>query len=59
MAAVAEGVIFARDLITEPANHLTTTEFANRIKAMEKLGLVSELRLPRPRMLERARATGG
>src|SRR6056297_1795812 len=39
LAAVAEGVIFARDLITEPANHLTTTEFANRIKAMEKLGL--------------------
>jgi len=29
------------------------------LRAMEKLGLVSELRLPRPRMLERARATGG
>jgi len=39
LAAVAEGVIYARDLITEPANHLTTTEFANRIKDMEKLGL--------------------
>ncbi|MEB8389188.1 leucyl aminopeptidase [Rhodobacteraceae bacterium KMM 6894] len=37
--AVAEGVFFTRDLVSEPANHLTTTEFANRISAMEKLGL--------------------
>ena len=26
--AVAEGVFFTRDLVNEPANHLTTTEFA-------------------------------
>jgi len=37
--AVAEGVFFTRDLVSEPANHLTTTEFANRIAAMKDLGL--------------------
>ena len=37
--AVAEGVFFTRDLTSEPANHLTTTEFANRIAAMSDLGL--------------------
>src|SRR6056297_3256859 len=38
-AAIAEGVFFTRDLVSEPANHLTTTEFADRISAMESLGL--------------------
>jgi leucyl aminopeptidase len=37
--AVVDGVFFTRDLVSEPANHLTTTEFANRIKDMESLGL--------------------
>jgi len=37
--AVAEGVFFTRDLVSEPANHLTTTEFARRIAAMQDLGL--------------------
>ena len=37
--AVARGVHFTRDLVNEPANHLTTTEFANRLVALEKLGL--------------------
>ena len=37
--AVAEGVFFTRDLVSEPANHLTTTEFADRIAAMADLGL--------------------
>lgn len=37
--AVIEGAFFTRDLVSEPANHLTTTEFANRIKDMESLGL--------------------
>ena len=37
--ALAEGVFFTRDLVNEPANHLTTTEFANRIAAMKDLGL--------------------
>ncbi|MEI4234061.1 leucyl aminopeptidase [Roseovarius sp. D22-M7] len=36
---VAEGVFFTRDLVSEPANHLTTTEFASRIEAMKDLGL--------------------
>ncbi len=37
--AVAEGVFMTRDLVSEPANHLTTTEFADRIEAMSDLGL--------------------
>ncbi|SLN16233.1 Cytosol aminopeptidase [Roseovarius albus] len=37
--AICEGVFMTRDLVSEPANHLTTTEFANRIAAMESLGL--------------------
>ncbi|MDF1670652.1 MAG: leucyl aminopeptidase [Roseovarius sp.] len=39
LLAVAEGVFFTRDLVAEPANHLTTTEFAARIEAMKSLGL--------------------
>ncbi len=39
LMAVVEGVHFTRDLVAEPANHLTTTEFAKRIEAMKKLGL--------------------
>ncbi|PIE14508.1 MAG: leucyl aminopeptidase [Rhodobacterales bacterium] len=41
--AVAEGVHFTRDLTNEPANHLTTTEFADRLVAMESLGLKVEV----------------
>ncbi|WP_397541412.1 leucyl aminopeptidase [Roseovarius salis] len=37
--AVAEGVFLSRDLVNEPANHLTTEEFARRIKGMEAAGL--------------------
>lgn len=37
--ALAEGVFFTRNLVNEPANHLTTAEFANRIAAMKDLGL--------------------
>ena len=37
--ALAEGVFFTRDLVNEPANHLTTTEFAIRIAAMKDMGL--------------------
>ncbi|SLN18515.1 leucyl aminopeptidase [Pseudooctadecabacter jejudonensis] len=43
MMAVAEGVVFTRDLTNEPANHLTTTEFANRLKEMEAIGLTVEV----------------
>ncbi len=42
-AAVAEGVYFTRDLVNEPANVLTTTEFASRIKALTKIGLKVEV----------------
>ncbi|WP_295045204.1 leucyl aminopeptidase [uncultured Paracoccus sp.] len=42
-AAVAEGVFFTRDLVNEPANVLTTTDFADRLKAMEEIGLTVEV----------------
>ncbi|PYG34564.1 leucyl aminopeptidase [Pelagimonas varians] len=41
--AVAEGVVFTRDLVSEPANVLTTTEFANRLVALEDLGVEVEV----------------
>ena len=42
-AAVAEGVFFARDLVNEPANVLTTQDFAARLAAMHELGLDVEI----------------
>ncbi len=41
--AVAQGVVFTRDLVSEPANVLTTTEFANRLEALRDLGLEVEV----------------
>lgn len=41
--AVAEGVFFTRDLINEPANVLTTQEFADRLEAMKSIGLEVEV----------------
>ena len=41
--AVAEGVVFSRDLTSEPANVLTTTEFAARLEALRDLGLEVEV----------------
>jgi leucyl aminopeptidase len=41
--AVADGVIFARDLVSEPANVLYPAEFAKRVKALESLGLEVEI----------------
>lgn len=41
--AVADGVFMTRDLTNEPANVLTTTEFADRLKEMEALGLEVEV----------------
>lgn len=38
-AALAEGVFFARDLVNEPANILTTSDFAARLAAMQEIGL--------------------
>ncbi|WP_290689578.1 MULTISPECIES: leucyl aminopeptidase [unclassified Haematobacter] len=43
MAALAEGVFFTRDLVNEPANVLTTTDFAARLAAMQELGLDVEI----------------
>ncbi|WP_170572096.1 leucyl aminopeptidase [Ruegeria atlantica] len=41
--AVADGVRMTRDLTNEPANVLTTTEFADRLAEMKKLGLEVEV----------------
>ena len=43
LAAVAEGVYFTRDLVNEPANILTTDDFAARLAAMQDLGLDVEI----------------
>ena len=43
MAALAEGVFFTRDLVNEPANVLTTDDFAARLAAMQELGLDVEI----------------
>ena len=43
MAAIAEGVFFTRDLTNEPANVLTTNDFAARLAAMHELGLEVEI----------------
>ncbi|MEO0484514.1 MAG: leucyl aminopeptidase [Pseudomonadota bacterium] len=41
--AVAEGVFFTRDLTNAPANHLTTTAFADQLAEMRALGLDVEV----------------
>ena len=41
--AVARGVLFARDLVNEPANVLTTSAFAARLAALRDLGLKVEV----------------
>ncbi len=41
-AAVAEGVLIARDLVNEPANVLFPAEFARRAAALKKLGVGAE-----------------
>ena len=43
LAALAEGVFFTRDLTNEPANILTTGDFAARLAAMGELGLEVEI----------------
>ncbi len=43
LLAVAEGAHMTRDLVNEPANILTTTEFADRLVAMRDLGLTVEV----------------
>lgn len=41
--AVAEAVVFTRDLVNEPANVLSTIEFADRLVALDRLGLEVEV----------------
>ncbi len=43
MSAVADAVIFSRDLVSEPANVLYPVEFARRVKELERLGLKVEI----------------
>ncbi len=43
LSALAEGVAFTRDLVSEPANILYPVEFAQRVKALERLGLEVEI----------------
>lgn len=42
-AAIANGVILARDLVSEPANVLFPEEFARRVKKLASLGLEIEI----------------
>lgn len=39
LSHIADGMIFARELVNEPANVLTPSEFAMRAKGLEKLGV--------------------
>jgi leucyl aminopeptidase len=43
LSALADGVAFTRDLVSEPANILYPDEFAQRVKALERLGLNIEI----------------
>jgi leucyl aminopeptidase len=43
LAAIADGVELARNLVTEPANVLYPEEFANRTQALAKLGVKVEI----------------
>ena len=43
LKAIADGTIVARNLVNEPSNVLTPTEFAKRTKALAKLGVKVEV----------------
>ena len=43
LAAMADGVEFTRDLVSEPANVLYPEEFARRVKSLESMGLEVEV----------------
>ncbi len=47
LEAVAEGVHLARDLVNEPPNILYPVEFANRTRALTKLGVKLKTLHPR------------
>jgi leucyl aminopeptidase len=38
-SAAVRGCLFARDLVAEPANHLTTRSFAKRLEALAEFGI--------------------
>ncbi|MFN3304943.1 MAG: hypothetical protein ACK44A_14660, partial [Roseateles sp.] len=42
LAALADAIVFSRDLVSEPANILHPEEFAARAKGLESLGLEVE-----------------
>jgi leucyl aminopeptidase len=42
-SGIADGVVLARDLINEPANVLYPSEFARRVSALRKLGVIVEV----------------
>ena len=43
LRALADGVVFTRDLVSEPANVLYPEEFARRVKSLESMGLEVEV----------------
>ena len=43
LSALADAIVFARDLVSEPANVLYPEEFARRVKMLEPLGLEVEI----------------
>jgi leucyl aminopeptidase len=43
LSSVAEGVVLARDLVNEPANHLGPVELAGRAEALRELGVEVEV----------------
>jgi leucyl aminopeptidase len=43
LAGLADGICYARDLVSEPANILYPEEYARRVKALSKLGLEIEV----------------
>ena len=40
---IADGVVWARDLVNEPANVLYPNEFARRASGLRKLGILVEV----------------
>jgi len=51
LAALADGISFTRDLVSEPPNVLFPVEFAARVKALEEMGLEVEI-LGEPEMMK-------
>ncbi len=47
LRAIAEGVFLARELVSEPPNILHPTEFADRCKGLERLGVEVEILGPK------------